>query len=344
MTEDHAVKTPSAATSSKVVVYAALIGNILVAVTKAGAAMWTGSSAMLSEAIHSAVDTINEVLLLYGLHRATRPADAEHPFGYGRELYFWSFIVALLIFALGAGVSIYEGILHIRQPVPIEDPLVNYVVLGLAFLFEGASWTVSLRQVNRTRGELGYYEAFRRSKDPPSFMVLFEDSAALIGLALAAAGTFAATSLDAPVYDGVASVAIGMVLAATSILLARESKSLLIGERANRDLSDSILRIAGNEPTVARANGVLTAQLAPDQIVAALSLEFADDLRATEIENAVVDIERKVRASHPEVMSLFIKPQTVRTYNDHMRERLDAAAPADEDGAGKASPAPPAAE
>jgi cation diffusion facilitator family transporter len=313
--------------STKTVVYAALAGNLLVAATKAGAAAWTGSSAMLSEAIHSFVDTGNEVLLLYGMRQADRHADPEHPLGYGRELYFWSFVVALLIFALGAGVSIYQGIAHLGATEPIRDPLVNYVVLGLAFLFEGGSWLVSVRQFRSAKGELGYYEAFRKSKDPPSFMVLFEDSAALIGIVIAAIGTFASTQLGMPRADGIASIAIGLVLALTSMLLARESKSLLIGERANRTLSDSILRIAGAEPSVARANGVLTAQLGPDQILAALSLEFADDLRATDIENAVVDIEHKVRAAHPEVLSLFVKPQTARTFKENVQARYGDAAP-----------------
>jgi cation diffusion facilitator family transporter len=296
------------------VVYAALVGNLLVAATKTAATVYTGSSSMLSEAVHSFVDTGNEVLLLYGIHRAKGQADPEHPIGYGRELYFWSFIVAVLIFALGAGVSVYEGIAHIRDPEPIESPLVSYIVLGLAFVFEGVSWAVSLRQFNQSRGSLGIFDAFRRSKDPPAFMVLFEDSAALIGILIAAAGTFASVTLDAPVYDGVASVAIGLVLAATAVLLARESKSLLIGERADHALSDSILRIAGEEKSVARANGLFTVQLAPDQVIAALSLEFADELRAPEIENAVLDIEARVRAEHPEVVSIFVKPQTARTY------------------------------
>ncbi len=312
----------AAESSSKTVVYAALIGNVLVAVAKAGAAAWTGSSSMLSEAVHSAVDTGNEVLLLYGIHRAARHADPEHPIGYGRELYFWSFIVAVLVFALGAGVSLYQGIAHLRHPEPISDPLVNYVVLGVAFLFEGGSWIVSLRQFKAAKGPLGFYEAFRRSKDPPSFTVLFEDSAALLGILIAAFGTYAATSLDAPAFDGVASLLIGLVLAGTATLLLRESKSLLIGERADRKLSDSILRIAEDASAASRANGVLTVQLAPDQILAALSLEFADDLRAPQIEEAVIEIERKIRAAHPEVVTLFIKPQTARTFSETFRRRF----------------------
>ena len=311
--------------SSKPVVYAALAGNLLIAGTKTAAALVTGSSAMLSEAVHSFVDSGNEVLLLYGMRRAARAADAEHPLGYGRELYFWSFIVALLIFALGAAVSIYEGIAHIRRPEPISDPLINYAVLAAAFAFEGASWLISLRQFRAVKGPLGWYEAFRRSKDPPSFMVLFEDSAALIGIVIAALATYGAVRFAMPVLDGMGSILIGLVLAATAALLARESKSLLIGERADRKLADAILAIAGAESKVARANGVLTVQLAPDQVVAALSLDFADELRAADIEDRVVEIERKVRAAHPEVVALFVKPQADKTYAQAVRDRFGGA-------------------
>jgi cation diffusion facilitator family transporter len=309
------------APSSRHAIFAALAGNLLVAATKGVAAAWTGSSSMLSEAVHSVVDTGNEVLLLYGMRQARARADAEHPLGYGRELYFWSFIVALLIFALGAGVSVIQGIAHIRAPEPIHDPVVNYVVLGLAFLFEGGSWWVSLRQFNAARGSSGFVEAFRRSKDPPSFMVLFEDSAALIGIVIAAAGTFASSSLNAPQYDGVASIAIGLVLAATAVLLARESKSLLIGEQADHKLNESLLRIAARQAGVVQANGVMTVQLAPDQVVVNLSLEFADEMRAPDIERAVVDIEKSVCVAHPEVVAVFIKPQTPQTYRDRVTRR-----------------------
>src|SRR3982751_208530 len=247
--------------SSKTAVYGALVGNILVAVTKLGAALWTGSASMMSEAIHSFVDTGNEILLLYGTRRASLRPDVVHPLGYGRELYFWSFIVAVLIFALGAGVSVYQGVLHVRQPEPISDPRVNYVVLALAFGFEGISWLISLRQFRASKGDLGYYEAFRHSKDPPSFMVLFEDSAALVGILLAAGGIYGASALDMPVLDGVASILIGVVLGGIAVLLARESKSLLIGERADARLAESVLRIAAAEEGVESANGVLTTQL-----------------------------------------------------------------------------------
>src|SRR6202049_2234037 len=196
-------------TSSTTAVYAALIGDILVAVSNAVAAVWTGSASMMSEAIHSFVDTTNEVLLLYGIHRSRQKADTDHPFGYGRELYFWSFVVSLLIFALGAGFSIYEGVYRILYPVPIQSPIVSYIVLALAFLFEGGSWLYSLRQFRRAKGDLGFFKAFRLSKDPPSFMTLFEDSVALVGILIAAAATFAAVALGHPEFDGAGSVAVG---------------------------------------------------------------------------------------------------------------------------------------
>jgi cation diffusion facilitator family transporter len=316
------MRSAASPTSSRRSVYAALIGNLLVAVTKAVAAALTGSSAMLSEAVHSFVDCVNEVLLLYGQKRAARPADAEHPFGYGRELYFWSFVVALLIFALGAGVSFYEGILHIRNPHAISDPRINYIVLALAFVFEGASWVISIRQFRSANGERDFYEAFRRSKDPPSFMVLFEDSAALLGIAIAAAGTFAASTLDMPVFDGVASILIGVILAAVATLLARESKSLLIGEPGDRDFTDSICTISTQVRGVVGANDVLTSYLSPDQVVVSLSIEFEDTLRVPELEELVKEIERRVRARHPEVLALFIKPQTPQTFRETRRARI----------------------
>lgn len=300
----------AAASSSRTTVYAALAGNVLVAVIKIGAAVWTGSSAMTSEAVHSIVDTSNEVLLLYGYRRASRPADESHPLGYGRELYFWSFIVALLIFALGSGISLYQGIVHVAAPEPIEDPIVSFIVLGLSFLFEGGSWLVALRRFQSDAARFGYYQAFVRSKDPPAFMVLLEDSAALVGIVIAAAATSAAVWLSQPVWDGVGSILIGILLGITSVGLARESKSLLIGEPAHPELAQSILEIARRSPGVLRANGLLTVQLSPDEVVAALSVEFADEKRADDIEQCVISLEREIRKHHPSVAALFIKPQT----------------------------------
>jgi cation diffusion facilitator family transporter len=310
--------------TTRQVVYAALAGNLLVAATKGAAAFWTGSSAMLSEAIHSVVDSGNEVLLLYGQHRAAQRPDAEHPLGHGRELYFWSFIVALLVFAIGSGVSLWQGVAHIRHPEPIENPWVNYIVLALALIFEGASWAVSVKQFRSStaRSQLGIYEAVRTSKDPPSFMVLFEDSAAVAGILIAAAGTFAAVHWQMPELDGAASVLIGLVLAAIAVVLARESKSLLIGESASGELAKSIRNIAAQNPAVLRVNGMLTAQLAPDQILVALSLEFSDEVRVPELEERVVEIERSIRARHAEVTALFVKPQTPKAFSEARRDRF----------------------
>jgi cation diffusion facilitator family transporter len=311
-----------AAHSAKTSVYAALIGNVLVALTKIIAAVWSGSSSMMSEAVHSVVDTSNELLLLYGYRRAARRPDRLHPLGYGRELYFWSFIVALLIFALGAGVSLYQGIMHVLSPQPIERPMVSLIVLGLCFAFEGTSWLIALRSL-RASGQRGStYEAFLRSKDPPAYMVLFEDSAALIGIVIAASAIGAAAWLQQPVWDGVGSILVGLLLAGTSVVLARESKSLLIGEPAHSELSESILEVANNTPGVLRANGVLTVQMSPSEVVAAVSIEFADDRRADDIESSVVAIETEVRKQHPDVAALFIKPQTKARYRANRKIRI----------------------
>lgn len=312
--------TTSSRHSSKPAVYAALIGNILVALTKTGAALWTGSAAMMSEAVHSAADSANELLLLYGFHRASRRPDRLHPLGYGRELYFWSFIVALLLFALGSGVSLYEGVLHVLAPEPIENPGISYLVLGLSFLFEGASWWFAFRRFRMPRGVGSYIEAFRRSKDPPSYMVLFEDSAALVGILIVAISTTLAVKFEWPIWDGIGSILVGLLLGVISAFLASESKSLLIGEPADPELANSILQIAQASPGVLRANGLLTVQLSPSQVVAAVSVEFDDDKRADDIEQAVISIETAVQAKHPNVAALFIKPQTRSRFRE-IRER-----------------------
>jgi len=302
--------------SSKLVIYAALGGNVLVAGCKLVAAAWTGSSAMLSEAIHSFVDTGNQLLMLYGIHRAARPPDQQHPLGHGRELYFWSFIVALLIFSLGAGVSLYEGVSHILHPVAISDPKVNYIVLGLALLFEGASCLVALREFNKVRNGLGFLAAARSSRDPTSFLVLFEDVAALAGILIALAGTAAAEWLDNPQIDGVASIGIALVLAATAGFLANESKGLLIGEPARKPILTSIRQIAAAHPGVCAVTNLLTVHLAPAQIVAAFDLDFLDDLRASEVEQIADDLQQRIRHRHPEIIRVFISPRQSRA-NSH---------------------------
>jgi cation diffusion facilitator family transporter len=300
-----------AAGNSKPVVIAALAGNTLVAITKFIAAWWTGSSAMLSEAIHSLVDTSNQVLLLYGLRRAERPPDASHPLGYGREIYFWSFIVALLMFTIGAGVTLYEGIQHISNPHDIVDPRVNYIVLACAAVFEGITWLVALREFSKSKGELGYYEAMRHSKDPPTFIVLFEDSAALLGLLIAFLGTSAADQLGMPILDGLASIGISVLLAGTALVLARESKGLLLGEPASRETRDAILAIAQKLDGIERVQIIFTVHLAPEQVVVALRLEFRDDLKAPDIEKLTAELERRIHDAHPDVIAIFAKPQPV---------------------------------
>ena len=292
-------------------VWAALAGNLLVALAKFAAAALTGSASMLSEAVHSLVDTVNEVLLLYGIARSARPADRLHPFGYGRELYFWSFVVALLIFAFGAGVSVYEGAGRILSPQPIERPGIIYTVLAVSLAFEGTSWWISMRAFGATRRNLGWWEAFRRSKDPPAFIVVFEDSAALLGILAAAAGTTATVLTGDGRWDGVASLVIAAILAGVAALLAQESKALLIGERADPVVSDAILRTAAGIPGVCSANSIVTVQIAPNSVIATLSLDFFDYLRAPEIERAVVELENRIRSAHPEVSALFVKPQSV---------------------------------
>jgi cation diffusion facilitator family transporter len=311
-------------TSSKRVIYAALIGNLLVAATKFVAAGITGSSAMLSEAVHSLVDTGNEVLLLHGLRRAARPADQAHPFGHGREVYFWSFVVALSVFALGAGVSVYEGILHIRHPEPITRPVVNYVVLALALVFEGGSWRVAFKEFRGEKGEQTFLEAARRSKDPTTFMVLFEDSAAVLGLLIALAGTLAAQLLERPVLDGVASIAIGILLALVAAFLGRESKGLLIGEPAQSEVTDAICAIVSREPGIERANGLFTVHVGPRQVVAGISVDFRDDLTARQVEDIVATMESRVRQAHPEIVSLMIKPQSAATFEKALRPHDEA--------------------
>lgn len=308
--------------SARTAVYAALAGNIAVAITKLVAAVVTGSAAMFSEAVHSVVDCGNEGLILYGYHRAVRRPDLVHPLGFGRELYFWSFIVALLLFALGAGVSIYQGIRHVLDPQPIEHAQISYIVLALSFMFESASWLVGWRAFAKARGNLGFWKAFRQSKDPPAFMVLFEDSAALIGIAIAMTGIAAAEKLQMPVLDGVTSILIGIVLAITAILLAAESKSLLIGERATPALVEAVCNIAQAQLGVVHANSALTAQLAPDQAIVALSIEFDPILLTEQIEECVDSIEKKVRSAHPEVVALFVKPQTLEQFERARRKRF----------------------
>jgi cation diffusion facilitator family transporter len=283
---------------------------LLIAATKGIAATITGSSAMLSEAVHSAVDTGNAVLLLYGLHRAAKPPDHRHPYGYGRELYFWCFVVALLVFALGAGISIYQGVDRIRHPAHIISPTVNYIVLGLAFLFEGTSWWFGWKSFSASRRGDGLWTSIVESKDPTNFMVLFEDSAALLGILIAAAGNWLSVALANPRIDGVASILIGIILAGVALVLGRESKELLIGERAAPELSAAIRRTASEERGVVDVVDIITSQLSPDQVIATLGVVIDENLRVSEVEQLIYRIEKEIRTRHPQLFRVFVRPQS----------------------------------
>lgn len=291
-------------------IYAALFANLAIAITKLGAALVSGSSALLSEGVHSLVDTSNELLLLYGMKRARERRSREYPLGHGRELYFWSFIVALLVFALGACISIYEGIEHFRHPHPNRQPLVSYAVLAVSALFDGYSFVVAVRQFGRAKGEQTFWQAIKQSKDPTSFAVVLEDSAALVGLAIAFVGVLSAQLLQEPRLEGAASLGIGCVLAGTAALMARECKALLIGESATPEVEAAILALVADDPAVIRANGLITLHLAPQQVVAAISVAFDRGLTTAEIEACVARLEAKIRQQHPQINLLFIKPQT----------------------------------
>lgn len=309
--------------SSLKVIIAALIGNLLIAVTKFAAAAFTGSSAMFSEAIHSSVDSGNQVLLLYGLKRARRPADERHPFGYGREIYFWAFVVAILIFAVGAGISIYEGIEKIRHPVVITSAYINYIVLGSAIVFEAVVWWVAVKEFNRTRGRRGYLEAVQVSKDPSIFTVLLEDTAALMGLIVAMTGIFLAQHLDMPVLDGVASIVIGGILTLAAVVLAYETKGLLIGEGADPELVTGVRRIIAAERSILKVNEVLTTHIGPSDVLVNLSIDFRDDMTSSDVEAAISEMEKRIKAKHPTVTRLFIEAQS---WQGHQRDRARTSA------------------
>jgi len=289
-------------------VVAALIGNLLIAVTKFIAAFVTGSSSMLTEAFHSVVDSGNQLLMLYGQRRSRRPADDTHPFGYGRELYFWSFVVALLLFSGGAGVSIFEGIQHWRNPEPIRNPLASYVVLGLSAVFESASWLVAYRELQRSAGGRSTLRALRRSKDPSVFVVMAEDSAALLGILFALAAISLALLTGNPAWDAAGSILIGLLLAVVAAVLGIETKGLLIGERADPALVAAIREAVQDEPGLCVVTDIRTVHLAPDQVVAIVGADFDDRLTTPQIERRIRDSEQRVRERHPEVTGIFVRP------------------------------------
>lgn len=297
------------ASGSKKVIFAALIGNAAIAVTKFIAAGLGGSAAMLSEGIHSLVDTGNQVLLLVGLKRATKPASARFPFGHGNEIYFWSFVVAISIFAVGAGVSIYEGVKHVIHPNELEDPTLNYVVLGLAMVFEAGAWWMALREFRRTQGRRGWFAAVREGKDPTLFVVLFEDTAAMLGLMVAFLGILGAQLTGLAWLDGLASVVIGLILGGTAVWLAVETQSLLIGEAAEPEVVDGVREIVAREGSVVAVKEVLTLHMGPNYILVNLSVDFADEGSARDLERAVARMDDSIRAAFPRVKRVFIEAE-----------------------------------
>jgi cation diffusion facilitator family transporter len=299
------VSAPTASTRTLVI---ALLANLGIAVSKFVAAAITGSSAMLTEGVHSVVDSTNQLLLMWGRHAAKRPPDKYHPLGYGRELYFWSFVVAVLVFALGAGVSVYEGIIHLHYPHPTVSPLVAYLVLLVAFVLDGWSTLEAYKEFKATKGKTGWIEAIRRSKDPAAFIVLLENGAAMAGIVVAAIGLFLAEMTGNPFFDGAASIVIGIILGITSFVLAYESKGLLIGEAADPELVEGLRELACSKKGVVGVGHVLTVHSSPDQITAMLSVDFRDTISAGDVERIVREVEQEAHAKWPHVRRLFIRP------------------------------------
>ena len=284
--------------------------NLGIAVSKFAAAAFTGSSAMLTEGVHSVVDSSNQLLLLWGRHASRRPPDRMHPLGYGRELYFWSFVVAVMVFAVGAGVSIYEGILHIRHPEPAVDPLVAYIVLIIAFLLEGGSTLEAFKDFKEAKGKLGWIEAVKRSKDPPGFIVLLENGAAMAGIIVAGIGLALSQYTGNPFFDGAASVVIGVILGVTAWILAVESKQLLIGESADPEMVDGIKEMVERRGGVVGVGDVLTMHASPDQITVLMSVDFEDELTAAEVEKIVEGIEIEAEKRWPTVNQMYVRPMS----------------------------------
>ncbi len=300
------------ASSSHKVIYAALAGNGLIALSKGIAAVVTGSSAMLSEAIHSVADTGNEFLLLYGLRRSKLPADNDFPFGHGKEIYFWSLIVAIILFAGGGGLSVYKGIDHLFSPEPVTHSYANYLIIALAMIFEGTSWYIAFKEFNRTKGGRSYIGAIHRGKDPTNFIVLLEDSAALLGLVVALIGISCSELTGKSYYDAGAAVLIGLILAGTAGLLAYETKGLLIGESANKEVVQGIRHIASSLKEIRKVNEILTMHIGPDFILVNISVDFVDPILATDVEKTVAELEKSIKQNYPRVQRIFVEVETWR--------------------------------
>jgi cation diffusion facilitator family transporter len=296
---------------SRVAIYGAIGANVAIAVTKFVVAGITGSSAMLSEGIHSAVDTGNGILLLVGTRLSERPASAEHPFGHGKELYFWSLIVAVLIFGLGGGVSFYEGVLHWRNPAPMEDAKWNYIVLGSAALFEGTSLVIAVRQFLRQSAGRPFWRALHRSKDPTTFTVMAEDSAALAGLAIAAAGVHASHAWHMPRLDGVASMLIGVLLSGVAVLLIYESRSLLVGEGIRPETARRIRELAMSHADIENVGTPLSMYVGRDAVLLTLDVQFRNDTPAEQVAGTVAALEKEVRQQFPVIRHIYVEAATL---------------------------------
>jgi cation diffusion facilitator family transporter len=308
---DSFVNVYAMASESRTAIFAAIAGNTAIAATKFVAAGVTGSSAMLSEGIHSLVDTGNGALLLLGVRKSRKPPDATHPFGHGMELYFWSLIVAILIFALGGGMSVYEGVIHIAHPNQIKNPTWNYVVLGLAIVFESISFCFAVRAFRKEKGDRGIWHAVHASKDPTSFTILFEDTAALLGLLVALVGIFLGHQLNNPYLDGIASITIGAILGAVAAFLAYECKGLLIGEGVDPETLDSIRAIAAADQSVVEVRKALTMHFGPHDVLLTLDIRFRKELKSGEIASAINRLEAKIRDRHTEIRHIFIEAKSL---------------------------------
>jgi cation diffusion facilitator family transporter len=303
---------------AKAAIIAAIVGNLAIAATKFIAAFFSGSSAMLSEAIHSTVDTGNGGLMLFGIRQSQKPPDLEHPFGHGRELYFWTLIVAILIFAIGGGMSAYEGIIHLTNPTPVEDPRWNFFVLGLAAVFEGTTWLFGWKTFNRERGKQGVLETIHNTKDPTTFSVLLEDSAALIGLAFAFCGIFLSRQLGLPELDGIASVLIGLLLCGVAVLMVYESKGLLVGEGLDRNTLRGIRKIVEADPAVERLQHLHSLYLGPHDVLLTIELRFRSTISAGEVRQAVARIRDSIEKQYPDVTRIFFGAASIQ--GEHSRE------------------------
>ncbi len=294
--------------SSKTALYTALAANLGIAATKFVAAGITGSSAMISEGIHSLVDTLNELLLLLGLSRSQRPPDEKRPFGYGREQYFWSYVVALLIFAVGGGVSFYEGVTHIQHPEPIKDPFWNYIVLGIAFVLDGYSLITAWRAFDAQRGGLSLWASIKDSKDSATFTVLFEDASDVLGLIIAFLGVFLGHELNNPYFDGGASILIGLLLVGVAVVLAKESKSLLMGEGVDSDTNRQLIHLTETDSTVLKTMRIATIYLGPEEITLVQEVAFQPDLNTSTINQAIVRIHALIQQEFPSIKRAYIQP------------------------------------